>query len=144
MSRLIVAAAAVLAAGLWASSARAQAPKKHKIVLQISSADPAVWKTAFNNVDNLIAGFGAGNVDIKVVAYGPGLAVFKKANEPMARHIAGAKKMCPLGLEFSACSVTMKKVGVYAKDLAPYVDTADSGIVRVLQLQEQGYVYLRP
>lgn len=126
-------------------SAAGQAPaKKHKIVLQISSADPDTWKTAFNNVDNLIAAFGKDNVDIKVVAYGPGLAAFNKANGKEAERIAGSKKMCPLGLEFSACSVTMKKVGVYAKDLAPYVDTAGSGVVRVLQLQEQGYVYVRP
>ncbi len=91
-----------------------------------------------------MAGFGADNVDIKVVAYGPGLAAFEKANEKTAERIAGAKKMCPLGLEFGACSVTMHKLGVYARDLAPYVETAPSGIVRVIQLQEQGYVYVRP
>ena len=65
-----------LAIGLVvAMPAAAQAPQasvRPKVVLQVSDADPAKWSLALNNAKNVQTDLGAANVDLEVVAYGPG------------------------------------------------------------------------
>ena len=65
-----------LAIGLVvAMPAAAQAPQasvRPKVVLQVSDADPAKWSLALNNAKNIQTDLGAANVDLEVVAYGPG------------------------------------------------------------------------
>jgi len=118
--------------------------KKHKVVIQVSTDDPKTWDVTLNNIYNIIAGAGAENVDIQVVAYGPGLGIFKKQNEDIAERLAKYKQICPLGLRLNSCAVTMKKTGVTQQDLASVVETTASGVLRIIELQEQGYAYIRP
>lgn len=145
IKRLIgVGLAAVLAAGVAPAAVNAQGPaQKHKLVIQISAGDAKTWTTALNNVDNLVSALGADNVDIKVVAYGPGLAVLEKKSAEMAAHIAKTKQASP-AVDFLACGVTMQKQGVSEKDLDAGVTKIPSGIVKIVELQEQGYSYVRP
>ena len=53
------------------------AAKKTRVVVQVSEADPARWNLVLNNVKNLQDDLGAGNVEIEVVAYGPGIGMLK-------------------------------------------------------------------
>ncbi|MGH8705841.1 MAG: hypothetical protein ACREUO_10540 [Burkholderiales bacterium] len=79
--------AAPLASGLvfapaaaHAQSAGAQAAQKserYKLVIQVSDNDPAKWNLALNNARNVQADLGRNNVDIEIVAYGPGLNMLK-------------------------------------------------------------------
>jgi intracellular sulfur oxidation DsrE/DsrF family protein len=49
------------------------------------------------------------------------------------------------GLELAACGNTMKSQNVTVKDLLPGFIAADKGgVVRIAELQSQGYLYLRP
>ena len=49
------------------------------------------------------------------------------------------------GLELAACGNTMKSQNVALKDLLPGFISADKGgVVRIAELQSQGYLYLRP
>lgn len=147
MRNALVLSATVLALGIWgwrSAYGSLEAKKMHRIVIQVSSDDPKVWTLAMNNVDNIIAAVGKDHVDIKVVAYGPGLAMFKKDNAQMAKRLLTAKEMCPTGVQFNSCAVTMRKTGLTEKDLARYVETSPSGVVRVIELEEAGYTYLRP
>ena len=83
----------------WSSPALADHVKDgrtvHRIVFQVNEDNPQLWNLMLNNIGNIIGAMGKDHVDIKVVAYGPGI------------------------------------------DLYP-------GIVRIVELQEKGYVYLRP
>jgi hypothetical protein len=49
-----------------------QASVRPRVVLQMSEADPAKWNLALNNAKNIQTDLGAANVDIELVAYGPG------------------------------------------------------------------------
>ena len=46
--------------------------KRNRVVIQVSDADPAKWNLALNNARNMQTDLGAANVDIEIVAYGPG------------------------------------------------------------------------
>jgi intracellular sulfur oxidation DsrE/DsrF family protein len=49
------------------------------------------------------------------------------------------------GLELTACSYTMKVLNIALKDLPPgFVIAEKGGVVRIAELQSQGYAYLRP
>ena len=67
-----------LAASVGPPLVVAQESSKHtRVVVQVSDADPARWNLALNNVKNLQDDLGAGNVEIEVVAYGPGIGMLK-------------------------------------------------------------------
>jgi intracellular sulfur oxidation DsrE/DsrF family protein len=49
------------------------------------------------------------------------------------------------GLEFNACGNTMRAQNVTLKDLLPgFINAERGGVVRIAELQAQGYTYLRP
>ena len=97
-----------LAIGLvMAMPAAAQAPQasvRPKVVLQVSDAESAKWTLALNNAKNVQTDLGAANVDIEVVAYGPGIGMLK------ADSIVGNRvdEAIAAGVKVVACENTMK------------------------------------
>lgn len=78
LARLFALALTVTAFALpWSPSAQAQTAARSKVVFQVSDADPAKWNLTLNNVKNVQTDLGAANVDIEIVAYGPGLGMLK-------------------------------------------------------------------
>jgi hypothetical protein len=72
-------AALLLAAvvGVAPAFAQSTAAGQNRVVMQVSDADPGKWNLALNNVRNLQADLGASNVEIEIVAYGPGIGMLK-------------------------------------------------------------------
>ncbi len=116
---------------------------KHKLVIQVSSNDPLTQKIALNNAANVLKIFGPENISVEVVAYGPGLSIMTPENQQSAR-IPG---LAQNGVIFSACAVTMKKLakktGSEVK-LVKGVRVVSGGVTRIMELQQQGYAYIRP
>ena len=117
---------------------------KHKLVIQVSTDDARTQKIALNNAVNLQKSYGMDNVDIEIVAYGPGLGLLTKKSKQAGR----VKSLALQNITFSACGNTIKKVTKKNKGKAPAlvagVGVVPAGVVRILELQEQGYAYLRP
>jgi intracellular sulfur oxidation DsrE/DsrF family protein len=139
----------VLTAGILALSFSvvepviAQSDKPHKLVIQVSTDDPAVQKTALNNAVNLQKMVGLDQVDIEVVAYGPGLSLFTSKSPEAFR----VPDLAQQEITFSACENTMKhmvKKSGKEVELVDGVRVVPAGVLRILELQEQGYAYLRP
>ena len=122
--------------------------KTHKIAFHVDESDPKVMNMALNNVQN-VSNYYAGKgekVIIELVAYGPGLNMFVKGKSPVEDRIS-VMSMSVDGLTFSACGNTHRKMSEKAgKDVALIdgVGMAPSGVVRLVELQEQGYAYVRP
>ncbi len=138
-----------IVAGMVTVSGYAQsAPKeddgvKHKLVIQVSSADPLIQKIALNNAVNVQKAYGMDNVKVEVVAYGPGLSLLTKKNKQSAR----IKSLAMQDITFSACNNTMKKVAKKTGKmpvLTEGVKIVPAGVTRIIELQEQGYSYIRP
>ena len=122
--------------------------KTHKIAFHVDESDPKVMNMALNNVQN-VSNYYAGKgekVIIELVAYGPGLNMFVKGKSPVEDRIS-VMSMSIDDLKFSACGNTHRKISEKAgKDVALIdgVGMAQSGVVRLVELQEQGYAYVRP
>ena len=141
---VVLATGSLLLAGCASNAANtADSGVKHKVVIQVSTDDPRTQKIALNNAVNVQKDLGIDNVDIEIVAYGPGLSILAKKGK-------NAKRVSSLVLHsiiFSACGNTMKKVA-RKKGKAPVlvegVKIVPAGVIRIMELQEKGYSYIRP
>lgn len=133
--------------GLFAAAAATRnaqaAPDKQKVVYHLSDLDKVSF--VLGNIRNHVDGMGGPDkVIIALVVHGPALKAFQNASASpeIAQRVDQFAKG---GLEFAACGNTMKGMNVTLKDLVPGFVVADrGGVVRIAELQGQGYVYLRP
>lgn len=116
---------------------------KHKLVIQVSTDDIRTQKIAINNAVNLQKLYGIDNVEIEIVAYGPGLGMLTAKNQYSDR----VKSLVIQDIKFSACMNTMNKIKAKKGQLPKLtegVGTVKAGVARIMELQEQGYSYIRP
>ena len=113
---------------------------RNRLVLQVSDDDVKKWNTVFNNVRNVQADLGPANVDIEIVVYGPGIGLLK-ADSLVANRVEDAMDT---GIRFVACGNTMTAQNLTKDDMIDKIDYAQAGIVRLMQRQQQGWVYIRP
>ncbi len=116
---------------------------KAHVVIQVSQDSPAVWTLTLNNAKNLLDYFGPEQVQIVVVAYGPGLKIFFDKS-PVAQYIASLDAE---GVEFDACHNTYEaftKALGKAPVLVPQAVMVPAGVVRIMQLEQHGFDYIRP
>ncbi len=117
--------------------------EQHKLVIQVSSDDPRTQGIALNNAVNMQKELGMDNISIEIVAYGPGLSLLT-ANGKQAKRVSSLAKQ---NITFSACGNTMSKVEKKQGKpvvLADGVGVVKAGVMRIMELQEQGYSYVRP
>ncbi len=100
---------------------------------------------ALNNIRNHIKGVGGpDNVEIILVVHGPGLKAFHdmQATEKVKQRVSSLQKE---GVQFNACGNTMRAQAVETDELIPgFVRVDQGGVVRIAELQQQGYLHIRP
>ena len=126
----------------------ADARKQHRLVLQVNSDDPAMMNLALNNATNVEQYYkDAGEkVQIEIVTFGPGLHMLREDTSPVKDRIKAISEKTS-SISFDACGNTQEKMGKAETKKIPLVVQATvvkSGAVRVMQLQEQGWTYVRP
>jgi hypothetical protein len=115
----------------------------HKLVIQVSSGDPATQNMALNNAVNVQKELGLDNVNIEIVAYGPGLSLLTPKSAASQR----VPSLAMQNITFSACGNTMHSIEEKTGEpviLVEGVQIVKAGVVRIMELQEQGYSYVRP
>ncbi len=129
---------------LLATASLVQADEvKNRLVIQVSTDDARTQKIALNNAVNLQKYYGMDNVIVEIVAYGPGLGMLTSKSSQADRVTSLALQ----DIHFSACGNTMKKVAKKSgkmPELLEGVDQVTAGVVRIMELQQQGYAYIRP
>ena len=135
---LLIALAALVAAA--APLHAQQATARNRVVMQVSDADPAKWNLALNNAKNIQADLGAANVDIEIVAYGPGIGMLK-ADSVVGNRVGEAVSD---GVKVLACENTMRGQKLAREDMLPKIGYASAGVVEIMQKQQQGWAYVRP
>jgi uncharacterized protein len=120
--------------------------KVHHVVIQIDEDDPAVMNLALNNADNMKKFYqGQGEkVEIEFVAFGGGLKMMRRDTSPVKDRLAA---MSHQGVTFSGCGNTLANQSRQEEkslELLPEAQVVPTGVVRITELQEQGWTYLRP
>lgn len=134
---------AAFAASRAKAATDATTSNKLKVVYHLSDAEKVNF--VLGNIQNHINGVGGpDHVTIALVVHGPALKAFQlaQANPDISRRIGGFSKD---GIELAACGNTMKAQNITLTDLLPgFVNAEKGGVVRLAELQSQGYLYLRP
>ena len=140
-------AGAFLAVAPAASIAQSPAPQTvakasdhYRVVFQVSDADPAKWNLALNNARNVQAELGMDNVDVEIVAYGPGLGMLK-ADSKVAPRLSSAMAQ---GVTLLACENTMHTTHVERSQIQGGVKFVDAGVVHIMKREREGWSYVRP
>ena len=124
--------------------------KVHHIAVHVDQNDKAVMNLALNNVENLMDAYQekGESVEIEIVAYGPGLMMLRDDKSPVKGRLATIKKRAfPSKVTYSACHNTMTKMEKKEGHPIKIVSEArvvPGGVVRLTELQEQGWTYIKP
>ena len=120
----------------------------HYLAIHVDERDPQVINMALNNAQNVYNHYTeqGDEVIIEVVAYGPGLSMFVDGESPVADRVA-AMSLELENITFSACGNTIanreKRQGTPVTLLSE-AQVVPSGVVRLMELQGEGYAYIRP
>jgi len=118
--------------------------KHHRVVFQISSGEPALMNMVINNMLNMRKLYEdrGETVGIELVAFGPGLTMLRQDISPVKERLADLK-----GVTMSACENTRRGLEAVEGQPVPIIPQArpvPAGVVRLVELQEEGWSYLRP
>ena len=147
--RLLPVLIAAVALGLAAAAPAQTSPAspavqataaRSRVVLQMSDAEPAKWNLALNNAKNIQTDLGAANVDVELVAYGPGIGMLK------ADSIVGSRidEAMAAGVKVVACENTMRAQKLTPVDMLGKIGYVPAGVTEIMQRQQQGWAYIRP
>ncbi|MSQ51530.1 MAG: hypothetical protein EXR28_06550 [Betaproteobacteria bacterium] len=146
---VLFASLSVIGAVQWAGAAEAPAAKrpapanqaiKHKVIFQVSDNDPAKWNLTLNNARNVQQDLGEKNVEIEIVAYGPGIGMLKM-DSPVGNRIGEAMST---GVQVVACENTMTNQKLSREDMLSRIGYVKAGVVELMEKQQMGWSYIRP
>lgn len=113
---------------------------QEKVVFQVSDSVPGKWNLTLNNAKNLQDAIGKNNVDVEIVAYGPGIDMLKLKSEAGNR----IDKALADGVKIVACEITMKNMNLTKADMLPSIGYVTSGVFELMRKQKEGWAYIRP
>jgi len=131
---------ALLFSACLALGALAQPAGKQKVIFQVSDADPAKWSLALNNARNVQAELGKDNVQIEIIAYGPGLGMLKADSKVEARLAQALTDSVGL----LACENTMTNTKVTRSEMYSGISYVTAGVTHLMKRQREGWAYIRP
>ena len=122
--------------------------KDHRLILQVNTNDAAAMNLALNNAINVTQYYKerGERVKIEVVTFGPGLNMLREDTSPVKARIETMALSAP-DVSFKACGNTrdnMRKAENKEIPIIPQAQVVESGVVRVMELEEQGWTYVKP
>jgi len=137
MTRVIIVSLSIIA------SFSVQAKDIQHILLHAASSGKSSHKVVIGNARAIQKSYGKDNVIIEIVANGPGIAIANTKN-------IFNKKVSSLldsGIRLSVCNTSLNKLLQKNGGTIPLIEGVnhvDNGIVRIIELQKKGYMYIRP
>ena len=139
MKNLYIIALLFLLSASVVATAQDKQVKMHQVVMQLNTADTAVWSSMLGNIRNFQKVW-PGNVKIEVVVHGKALNFLVASKSHL---VADVEAMTKLGVVFNACENTMNKYGIKKEMLIPTVSSIPSGVAELVIKQEEGWSYLK-
>ena len=144
-----IAALAALPALRRAAAAEPETARSgHRLALHIDQNDPAVMNMALGNAGNAADYFAerGEKLALELVAYGPGLHMLRSDTSPVKTRLSELHAKLP-DMILSGCNNTlqgMKRSEGKEIMLLPEARIVPAGIVRLVELQEAGWSYVKP
>jgi hypothetical protein len=122
--------------------------QEHRLILQVNANDPAEMNLALNNALNVTQHYRelGEKVKIEVITFGPGLHMLRDDTSPVKARIETMALSTP-EVSFKACGNTqenMRKAENKEVPIIPQAQVVNSGVVHIMELEEQGWTYVKP
>jgi len=116
----------------------------YKVLFHIDSFDVNLLNIACNNAANLITDKGVANVQVALVAnyMAPKLFLKNILSQEMADKLALLTKTSNTFIYI--CHNSMKNLGIDQEELVPICKVVPSGITKIVELQSNGFAYIKP
>ena len=111
-----------------------------KVLISLNEKDEKRVNAVLNNVMNIQKAYGPDNVQLVLVAYGPGIWSVMK-DSPVRKRI---ESMMIYEIEFVACGNTLDSIHKTRNDTIDGVGWARAGLQEVIERRLQGWVDLKP
>ena len=131
------------------SAAKDQQPRggthmeiERKVVFHLDSDEEARLKLALENMKNLFKVSPPQNCRVVMVANGKAVNLFRK--DKAGKHAADMQELHQSGVRFTACRNALAKNKITKNDLLDIIQVVPAGIVELIDLQAQGFAYIKP
>mgnify|MGYP001770645534 CR=1 FL=1 len=116
---------------------------KYKLVIHVDEDSQEKLLTALRMAYNLIDVVGEANADVAIVfnVRGP-LALMRGSIDNFVRE--QINELLTMGVKFYVCQISLRSLGISKEDLIDGVELVDSGVKKVVELEAQGYAYVKP
>jgi uncharacterized protein len=144
----VVVAQATTKAKKQTKEAKAKTEKVHKVAIQVAENNPQLMNLALNNAANVVAYYKklGEKAVVEIVTFGPGLHMLRDDTSPVKQRVQQFSLETP-EVTFAACANTQANMAKQEGKDVPIMTEAKitpSGVVRLAELQGQGYAYIRP
>ena len=120
---------------------RGEAKARHRVVMHLNSDDEQVQKGVLNNIKNLYQELGGDRIEVELVVHGAGIKLLMKKETKFGEELERLYGM--YAVRYTACSNTMKAMNLSKSDLIGQVSYTVPAMVRLMELQELGWVYIK-
>lgn len=123
-------------------SAHAAEQLKYRVLFQVSEDSVEKLMLALNAAKFVQKEYGAPNVAVEIVVFGPGVQTLKHyAPLPVPDRVRQAKYN---GVRIAVCDESMHAAKLRPSDMLQEVSYVKSGVGELMEKQQQGWAYVRP
>ena len=115
---------------------------KHRLILQVSDDSLERLMAALNAAKFVQDQYGAPNVEIEIVVFGPGVQTLKYyAPRPIPAIVKQEKYN---GVRILVCDYSMRLAKLRPSDMLREISFVPSGIDEIMEKEQLGWVYIKP
>ena len=116
--------------------------KKFKAVFHIDMDNTPIFELTLANITNFLKNVGAENADVALVANGFAVKLFvKNAGVKFKERL---EELAKQGVKFYVCNNALNAHNVNKEDLFEFCEVVPAGITKIVELQKDGYAYIKP
>ncbi|MFP3228386.1 MAG: DsrE family protein, partial [Caldisphaera sp.] len=112
-----------------------------KLVMHISNDSQESLKNLFSSIYSVLDTVKQSRVE--VVITDRGVINFLKGNVDKYTYET-IMELIGSGVKFNACNISLRSLGISSKDLIEGLNNVESGIIKIIELVNNGYVYIKP
>ncbi|MGC8933218.1 MAG: DsrE family protein [Candidatus Methanodesulfokora sp.] len=112
---------------------------EYKAVFHIDRDEISTFELMIANIKNFLAD--VNDADIAVVANGPAVRIFTKLDEKSEEELNLLHKR---GVRFFLCRNALRVHKIDEQDVPKFCEIVPAGITKIVELQRDGYSYIKP
>ena len=119
-----------------------KAHNKIKVVFHLDSDQEPRLVLALANIKNLFKEVPSQQCTVSIVANGKAVTLFRK--DKVGERASEMKELRKLGVSFKMCRNALAKSKIEKSDLSEACEIVPAGILELINLQQQGFAYIKP